>query len=740
MQIGSVVKIINKHKFFVIHLVLFFVLFILFYNKNIIIDTNLDLIINPKTEFSVFATGWYSNLYLGISNAPVFSYIFPFGFLYWLLSLFFSIHVVQATIFSFVLFSAFFSFTLFIQEELNNKSIYVYLGSLFYTFNLYTLLTFGTSSFLFPYAFLPLQLFSLRKVLMNANSFPYMIGLAISTLMMSGINPPLVAINLIVVLFYLLHLFISQQLWRSYRTTVKKLIASLLLTVFINFYWILGILVYYSTLSSVGYAAILSEPLSVQNSASTFLNIFRELGVWSFSQGWSNAPYYNYAPTYLFNSYFKFSLYIIPLFVIGGLAAYHEQARRYKVFIVLLLFSVTMAVGSNQGPFKDVYLWAYDHVPLFSMFRSSYKFVSVYIFSLAFFLSLFSITILRKWRVYTSLFLIIIILINAFPFFTGRVFEKNKQFSQVPSYYYEAEKFFQADKGSYRILLLPEQYFAVYNWGFTAGDVETIWNKQLVVRQAGSALEPSNKLTIDLYSALSKQDYEKADGLFKQLNIKYIVQRNDFDWRFYKDISHSPEAEKKLLQPYKKVATIGKLDIYQVPTKDFIPSVSSPNLSFQKISSTSYRLYFKHLSKPQTLTFLQSFNKDWKLYVEQSPNLSWCNDLHYYSQPKTTECIPATELSGLQNIAYLLSRPVFEESHSLKQNYANDWIVDPSTIKTSYSAIYYKLNKDGTIDIEMKMIFKHQLYLTFGLLITCLTGAISVCYLIYLKRGTFFKR
>jgi hypothetical protein len=739
MQTKIILSFLKKHTFLLTHCGLFVLLFFLFYNKQTIIDTNLDLIINPKSEFTVFATGWYSNLYLGISNAPVFSYIFPFGFLYWFLSLFFSIHIVQALIFSFVLFSAFFSFTIFIQEELTNRSFYTYIGSLFYIFNLYTLITFGTSSFLFPYAFLPLQLFFLRKILTSRPYLQYVVGFAFATLMMSGVNPPLVAINIIVICFYLLHLLLSLHLWKKYKEVLVSLLSAFVVTVLLNFYWILGVVVYYTTLSTVGFAAVLSEPLSMQNASSTFLNIFRSLGVWSFSQGWADAPYYNYAPTYLFSPFFQFSLYCIPLFVLIGIAIHKEKVKEYSIIFLLMLFAIAMAVGSNQGFFGAFYLWAYDNIPLFSMFRSSYKFVSVYAFTLSFFLPLLLLAISERKRTYISLLLVIVILVNAFPFFTGRVFEKNKQFGEVPAYYYQTAAFFQKDKEAYRILLLPEQYFAVYNWGFTAGNVETIWNKPLVVRQAGSALDPSNKLTLSLYSALSSRDYKKAGLLFKQLNIKYIVQRNDYNWKFYKDISHSPQIEQKTLQPYKKVATIGELDIYKVPDKDVVPVVFAKNVTFQKVDPTTYRLDIKHLMKPEMLTFLESYNKDWKLYIEQYTSENWCKSLHFYTSLQTTECLPGLSTLGTESLSYLFKPPLFEQTHREVASYANSWIIDPQIIQQNYSNSNFKKNSDGSINVEMTLVFRHQLYLILGLLITGITGIISLSYLVYIK-GRLIKR
>lgn len=730
--------IFRKHSLFFLSFILFIILLISFYSNKTIIDTNLSLVINPIQTFYIFLSGWSNILYLGTSNLPVIAYIFPFGFLYYILSFLFSMHIVQALIYAIVLVSCFVSFTLFARQELKSKSSLIFVGSLFYALNMYTLLTLGTTSFLFPYAVLPLQLFFLRKIMTCSHYGKYVIGFSIATLVMSGVNPPLVGISLIVIFFFFFHILVSERLWKVFPKIIISLIVTSIVTVAVNVYWIFGDVIYYSNLSKNAFAAVLSEPLSMQNSQSTFLNVFRTLGLWSFGGGWAGKPYYNYSPDYLSNPIFLVSLYLIPLVVFWGFMYFRSYLKQFLVVMILFVLSLLMIVGSNQGMFAPIYGWSYAHLPLFSMFRSSYKFTTVLVLCLSFFLSLF-LTRLKNVRFQRvlAIALIFIIILNAFPFFTKRVFEKDKEIPDIPSYYYNAGNFFQKDKTAYKVFLLPQQYYAVYDWGFPAGNPEVVWNVPIVARQAGSALETSNSISLNLYQFLENKKYKQFNETLKKLNVKYIVERNDYNWEFYKNQSQPPSIIKKYLSPYQKVATFGKLDIYQVPKKYQSSEIVSRKITFQKFSPVKYRIYFHDVNLDDSfpLAFLQSFDPGWKLYPSDQVEDNWCQQKIKINS-EITECTQGKGALNLTDLSYLWRKDYYASTHSTIYNYANLWNVNPKEYVNSLPQRSFRKNSDGSVDFALTLYYKPQLYIYYGLLIS---GIALVGCLIFLS-STLFRR
>jgi len=562
----------NKETF--IYVSIFIVLFSIFYTKSIIVDARLDLNIDPINTFKTYFYKWNSGLSFGSSYSQMSSYIFPFGFLYYFFSLFTNINVTQAIIFSFILFIGFYSFVKFIQNDLKTDSNYTYLGAGFYIFNIYvaTTITASYTQLLLPYMILPLQLYFINKIALSRNYFKYIIGLAIATLFMGGINPTFIAINLIVISIYFTSLFCIYNLLNNYKETLKKLALSFLVVLLINFFWVIGILSYWFG-GSADMQITLSEPLSMHNQASSYLNVFRMLGLWAFGQGWAGKPYFNYSPTYLENPVLIFTMYLLPLISLSSVI-FFKKSKQIFWALILIVLSIPMVVATNQGIFANLYAWAYSNVPLFAMFRSNYKFIQVYIFGLAVLIVYLLVNIRNiKLKNILSLLLISLIIINSFPFFTGNIFNEDRKIKEIPSYYYDAQEFFNEDESIYRIFLLPEQYGAAYTWGITSGNPELIWNKGLVVRLPLTDLEKSNNITSKLYNYILNNNYEEANQLFKELNVRYIVQRNDFDWRYYSSISHSPATIKEALSSYEKIETFGELDIYKISDEYFLPHI-----------------------------------------------------------------------------------------------------------------------------------------------------------------------
>jgi len=731
----------NKRYIIFIHLIYFIFLIQTFYTNNVIIDSRFEVAISSINFFQDLLFTWQDNLILGYSNAWNITYLFPFSTFYSLLDLTAQIIKPSVLFFSSLLFLGYYSFYAFIKNEINDNkdSILLILTSIFYSGNIFVALNLSEYTVLIlPYVFLPLQLLLLNKVIIY-NKYRDILLFAISFLFVTAINPPTLAINLIALFIYFICKIINTNNIK-YINLIKSCILIVIITIAINFYWIISIFSFFT--ASADYNAILSEPLSMQNAASTYLNAFRFIGLWSFGQGHNGIPYYNYSSYYLDN-HILLLLNFLTLSIILWYSFFQKSKNNIikNIAYIYLIISVPMIVGTNQGFFAGTYEYLYNNMPLFSMFRSSYKFMALLILAVAILMSNFLINVKSKALKYFSFFIFIsFIILGSYPIWAKKVFLDGKEIPNIPNYYFEAAEYFKKDKSEFKILLLPVQYFAVFDWGKINANPEIIFDKSLVVRQAGSDEERSNKITLKLYQYLLAKDYESFENLASNLGIKYIVQRNDFDWNFYKEISQSPEQIEDVLSPYKKINQFGKLDVYEI-NYNYKPNIYSQNTEFRRINPTKYSIKSVNINDEQDLSFLESFDKQWNLYLKPiKSNSKDCNVIQEYNNEgkNIKECEHTQKFFEGEDLSYLWKQPVFEDSHKLVYDYANQWTIDPEYIKANFDKSYYKENPDGSIDIELTLYFKPQSYFYLGIIISGTTLILCLGYLgyaFYRKRG-----
>ncbi len=734
-MVAKVKKFIEKNKkifFLSLHLLYFLFLVRVFYTDKIVIDSIFELSINPSFFLNKIIYAWSGDLFFGNPNAWNFTYIFPTTLTKLFLSEIFGLYLSQAIYFTLFIFIAYINFYFFIKNELKNKddSFGLLIPSLFYSLNIFVAINLsGSGVLILPYIFLPLQLLLVEKVL-SKNKFIYIFFLSLSFLLATSINPPTLAINIIVLFLYLFYKKITLKI--NIFSLIKPFFKTFFTTILINSYWIVGVFSFFT--SSADYGSILSETLSMQNGSSSYLNVFRFLGLWSFSQGFGGKPYFNYSDFVLNNLVFILASFFIVIFSFSSLFFKGKNSIKYFALLLIIL-SMPMAVGTKEGAFASLYEWSYNNIPLFSMFRSSYKLVAVYIFAISVLMTINLVNLKSDFLKKTySAILLFCIIVSSYPITFQKVFLDGKKVSEIPNYYKDARNFIIKDKSNFRVFLLPVQYFPVYEWGKINSHPEIFFEKSIVARQAGSENEKSNKLSIKAYNYLFNKDYSNFEKVMSVLNVKYIIQRNDFDWKYYEDISQSPEKIKEYLSPYKKIVQIGKLDIYELPSKNLGTINLQGTAEFQKINPTNYKIYLKNVKNKEDLKFLESFDKNWQLYPNQNPSSSWCgNVIEEYNQNESSvkECEPKQTFFQGEEFSYLYQKSIFENTHTMVYDYANQWTIDPDYIKQNYSKEYYKDNPDGSIDLELTLYFKPQSYFNLGLIISGTTLTACIGYLVW---------
>ena len=107
---------------------------------------------------------------------------------------------------------------------------------------------------------------------------------------------------------------------------------------------------------------------------------------------------------------------------------------------------------------------------------------------------------------------------------------------------------------------------------------------------------------------------------------------------------------------------------------------------------------------------------------------------------KVTECESNQKFFEGEELSYLTEKPVFDDTHKLVYEYANQWAIDSEYIKKNFDLSYYKVNSDGSIDIELTLYFKSQSYFYLGLMASGATLFGCVTYLIIIIATNNKKR
>ncbi|MEK7570694.1 MAG: hypothetical protein AAB553_00330 [Patescibacteria group bacterium] len=410
------------------------------------------------------------------------------------------------------------------------------------------------------------------------------------------------------------------------------------------------------------------------------------------------------------------------------LAEYSLSSKLLIIFSLLLFISIFLAKAA-QPPFGEIFLYLYNNVPFFSVFRTAdirFGFCVVLSISLLFLL------ISREFNKYVLAFVIIVIIGLQSPFFfTGKAIqgENIKKLFYDRVIYYPTEQrevvdFINKDKSlATYVLTLPAIEYGDYS--FDSG--ERHFGQDILpklIKKSFVYLSQSNGISVkgykELQRVIEKKDYE---GL-KKFPIKYLILRQDISCIGCPNLSEA-EIGKNLPLVYKNK----RFAVYEIQKHQTL--IDGENITFSMVNPVKYRVHFDNLKKEQTLQLLTSFNKDWKVYLQRKKERS-CNAKVNYSEKKT-ECLEEVALFEGEELAYLWEKPLFESSHQLSSGYANKWEIDPQFIKRNYSSDYYTLNKDGSMSVDMLVYYQPQSWFYLFLLVSSLSLFMGLIYMFRYK-------
>lgn len=626
-------RILSTHKNSIIWVTLILLLGLLsftWFREDYLIDGyDLELPLSPLYHFKASSFTW--SCVVSVESANSIAALFPKATFFVLGSLLgFSILTSEKLLFYVLFTSSGLSMYFLTSKLLKGKERHLagFISALFYMMNPYTLMFrwnhLGIWT-LFLYVTLPFTFYFLVVGLEERKKhlkYAFYFGLTTLFFASSATTPAWAILAWLIIFSYVVfHIICLALVTPINKSKIIHSFRFVLLIVVIyfalNIWWILSVI----WLEPTSYGRIfVSGPeaartilsLRLESQVSSFLNVFRMLGHWSFYTGVGEDLYYPFAPVYWTPLFVILSL-IIPIIAFSSLL---WSKNKYVIFFTGMSVLAIFLMKGTYPPFGEIYDWMFFNIPFFRIFRMQHdKFGIIQTFSYAFLIGYslaklyytiqthaltkhpFHFVLKGKSlklnlhsagnKVMLIVMLILLFGVYMFPFWTGDVIlSPQKLFKghrvRIPLYYYDAGSWINEQDDDFKIFSLPFRRWttsmgATYTWGYDGGDITKHIIQRVIIMHGMDP--PPQILTNSIYEMLAPPAYPtSAFGKFLGLlNVRYILLHNDYDYVADAGIG-SPQDVKVWLGLQKGIhfnRTFGQLDFYE--NDYFVPQIYATN-------------------------------------------------------------------------------------------------------------------------------------------------------------------
>ena len=406
--------------------------------------------------------------------------------------------------------------------------------------------------------------------------------------------------------------------------------------------------------------------------------------------------------------------------------------RQIRVFLFAVLSSILFVKGTHP-PFSDIFIWAYDNVPGFQIFRRPVaKFNGFFIFYFLAGATLGFGVLLKKsanfkWKrrtlfggaLFAAAYLVFI-------------FTQTSSLApfNIPKMYYKAANHLLEDHVE-RVLILPGTnglnpvYRADMDF-YTGQDFinEVFRFPKIIPDSTSNSLNepykvPTNKLMRDIRENRSIC----ADA--RTLGISHIIVRDDLISSQVEDLprliiatldKHRDVIKKSLFTDDNNT----RLVVYKVKMECTAKLLQlNGNYSafrYDYINPGKIVLNIEGLRGPATLTFLSNFNTNWEVFAEQADRLLDKN--HDRSSVSLIYSDSGFLKLNFDELQYLFRPAPLESTHSLSSQYANSWILNSSLLKRALESTESHLNVNEPINIRLVLFYRPQSFFYLGVVIS----------------------
>lgn len=698
------------------------------------------------------------------------------------------------------------SYSIFYCLYLSTKpksTLYILPAAIFYTFNVFRLSVPILERVGILFIFLPF-FFYIYTLLLNTRNWVYVLILILvanGSASMAANLPVFLTPYLLMLLYFIYYLVVHKPNKDVLILLVKQNLIFGIVIFLSNLYWIYPLYHYLTSLYiATNGATTIFKALNV----GTFQDHLRGIGQWAWRAEHLFAKYYPFSEKYdqPFLQITTYLLTIISFIYIlpSRFLKRVDKDNHLKTFFAILSFLSLILLAGNKGPFGFVFDFLYQHIPLFKAYREPFaKFTPLYIFALTLGLaySLQYITDKLKrnsHRLLVVSLVTVLVLINAYPFFTGEAMPIRRwnggnvgYANQIPLYWQEARHDIPSKVGDYRLMLLPyNPYITYYSWEYGTNVVGNIADYLLDVKSLKSYEIDTSLGGQILLSAFPpgelKDDFDLGKFL-GFLNAKYLLLENDLEWRYSSGDVASPSASLAYLSssnltlektygefiseylstlpnedpdPGRKQLLTSELQgkpilsLYQVPEEHLLPLVYTPSSAFISSDDPSDLPYLVTNQPNNNFAVIyQNQNDELDLDLDDldNPEVVFSDNHPTHISLTIKDAHKPFLLVFIENFdsnwsiipgsdfSQIAGLPLnfkkpYDTDHLIANGFANAWLINPDQF-CSLSPDDCELSNQGK-NLSLSLYYSPQNYLTLSLILALIINLLVVSSLVYL--------
>jgi hypothetical protein len=775
----------NDALIFIVLLILSLIPFYKSFHSGLINRSDFLLLNYPyENVIHRFLYVWNEFAYLGTDQSLLYTPTIPFYAIFGILHKFGmpveAINRLQFILPFFLMLLGMYLLFVYIFKDDKYRKLGGVLSASFYGFNYVTTssLLQGWVTVLFVYSVIPFMLLFWLKGMEEKKNI-YIIFAAFLTIFLASSNPTYAGLGYISIFLLTLYYFLTCARADKF-FVVQNTLLFVALTLLFNLYWLLPGFESLST-GINSYSGDMNHLNMISQRYPLYGTMHFGFDPVTMKAGIGMLPFNGFFAS----NYYLILSYTVTIIAFASLLTFrHKKQRRILVFFALLsLVGFFMTKGTIQ-PLGGIYLWLWNNIPGFSIYRSTDKWLFLAILGISvllgsstiYFVSSFVeklIAQINKREIVVFLSVVIftcLILTNALPLLSGNLSNWLSP-STVPDSYFTAHDTLLTDSSDYKIIILPGPMWSTnFTWhNSEIKDVFKVISPKPTIERFSPGGFRSFEIICKTYDEISKENLSDAN------KVKLLSLMNVGDIFVHKDTT--PHATPILTTISSIYMDYPEFSVYKIDNAYFLPhiySVSTPilinggidemfqvvtsdnfttgdsvlflskdinqeqiqlineykstvfidenasELIFQKINPTKYKVNV-NASQPFFLIFSESYHPDWEAYIDKPFTFNKIIANHTNVNVKEAKHENSFTLS---DISYLFTKSQNGNNHFIANGYANAWYINPEE---------YGRGENFTVTLY----YKPQSYFYIGLIISGLTLIGCVGYLIWdlRKRG-----
>lgn len=556
--------------------------------------------------------------------------------------------------------------TFLLLKLVSGSAIVRFVGALAYILSIGGIFfSFSSIGFSPPWAFLPFFVYFMWTA-KKGNLFKNSFLIALIAIMMAGSNQTIVALYFLVGGLMLAFKFLLCK--RAFYDAAKLVMVAIPLCIVLTAYYYIPQYLLFSSSQDYFDVILNAEGPQWLNSGSSYFETIRMMGSVDMTYNWNGFSHPEWRLFYDSPAFLILS-FVFPTVAVAGIAFVRKNL--FAAFSALMLIiSIPFAVGGYPSFTGAIYMWFYNNMPYFSIFRDSYKLMIPVSLSLAVLLSL----VINKFLELRStslkqrktnflplmgigLIIALILAIGIQPL-TGRQTDRSSLID-IPQYWEDFGTWVRQQDDDFRILMLPSAEVPSYRFTSHPGIHPEFYHALMLNRDISivSPTSPNRYILKYAYNSLCESE-ENFAFISRILNLKYLLVQHDTNWDIY-GFQSPVDAQKCIMKTLGKNQpdqSFGNLDVYFLPESYQAPRIygaygtstayaadnnlffrpgvgqeiiladhkeGGPEVTYEKENLWKYKVKIKS-ERPFTLVFSESFHPEWAAFY---------GDIDWYTAP-----------------------------------------------------------------------------------------------------------